>query len=68
VMSATYHFGGLTGLKVGQLRPGFFADMLVLDGDPTNDITVLQDEEKRRAVVKGGALAWVNPERVAALA
>lgn len=68
VISGTNQFGGLTGMKVGQLRPGYFADMLILDGDPTRDITVLQDKAKRRAVVKSGALAWVNPERVAVLA
>jgi imidazolonepropionase-like amidohydrolase len=68
VISATNLFGGLTGMKVGQLRPGYFADMLILDGDPTRDITLLQDKALRRAVVKGGALGWVNPERIAVLA
>jgi imidazolonepropionase-like amidohydrolase len=64
VISATRHFGGLTGMKVGRLAPGYFADMLVLDGDPTTDITVLQDRSRRRAVVKGGELAWVNAEAI----
>jgi imidazolonepropionase-like amidohydrolase len=63
----TFNFGGLTGLPVGQLTPGFFADMVVLDGDPTVDITVLQDQSRRRIVVKGGELAWVNPDRVGSL-
>ena len=68
VISATNYFGGLTGMKVGQLKSGYFADLVIVDGDPTRDITILQDRTKRRAVVKGGALAWVNPERVAVLA
>jgi imidazolonepropionase-like amidohydrolase len=65
VLMGTRNFSGLTGMPVGQLKPGFYADMLILDGDPTVDIKVLQDDAKRRAVVKGGALAWVNPERIA---
>jgi imidazolonepropionase-like amidohydrolase len=67
VISGTRHFGGLTGMKVGQLAPGYFADMLIVDGDPTGDISVLQDKARRRAVVKGGELAWVNAERVVAI-
>ncbi len=65
VMMATHNFGPLTGWKVGQLAPGYFADMLILDGDPISDIMVLQDAAKRRAVVKGGVVAWVHPDRVA---
>ena len=68
VISATNLFGGLTSMKVGQLKPDYFADMLIVDGDPTQDITLLQDTALRRAVVKGGALAWVNPKRIAVLA
>lgn len=63
VMTATHHFGGLTGWRVGQLKPGYFADMLILDGDPTLDVKLLQDWRRRRAVIKGGVVAWVHPER-----
>ncbi len=44
---------------------GNLADLVVVDGDPTEDIAVLQDPAKRRAVFKGGALAYVNPAFVA---
>ena len=67
VMTATHNFGGLTGMKVGQLKPGYFADMLILDGDPTGDVSILQDRARRHAVVKGGELAWINPARVGGL-
>ena len=30
--------------KIGELIPGAFADLLVVDGDPYRDLTVLQDE------------------------
>ena len=61
IHTATRNMGPAAGLEVGELRDGFLADLLVVDGDPTTDITVLQDPDRRRAVVKDGAIAWVNP-------
>lgn len=40
--------------NTGTLEPGKYADILVVDGDPLNDITVLQDREKIRHVYKEG--------------
>jgi len=62
LMAGTYHFGGLTGLKVGQLAPGYFADMLILEGDPRDDVTLLQDRSRRHAVIKGGEIVWRNQD------
>jgi imidazolonepropionase-like amidohydrolase len=39
--------------KVGQLAPGYFADLVAVKGDPLKDITVL---EKVDFVMKGGAI------------
>jgi imidazolonepropionase-like amidohydrolase len=61
IHTATRAMGPLTGLEVGQIRPGYLADLLVVDGDPTEDIAILQDPARRRAVFKGGELAYVNP-------
>ena len=48
----------------GVLEPGALADLVIVDGDPLNDITVLQDHDRLR-VMKGGvlygALAIDNP-------
>ena len=42
--------------KLGELVPGAFADLLVVDGDPTRDIAVLQDEGRRiSAIMLNGA-------------
>jgi imidazolonepropionase-like amidohydrolase len=41
------------GSVTGRLRPGLAADLLIVDGDPTADVTALRDV---RAVVRGGAL------------
>ncbi|WP_017522477.1 metal-dependent hydrolase family protein [Pusillimonas noertemannii] len=40
--------------EVGSLRPGRWADLLVLDGDPVSDIHVLGDPGRISAVYKGG--------------
>ena len=45
-------FGG--PVKVGMIRAGYYADLLVVDGDPSADIALLQSREKVRAVMKGG--------------
>jgi len=45
-----------TGM-VGTLESGKLADIVVVDGDPTSDITILQDPAAITAVYKGGALA-----------
>jgi imidazolonepropionase-like amidohydrolase len=42
------------GHKVGKLEAGRWADILVVDGDPTNDITILQKKGKLDYIFKGG--------------
>ncbi|WP_199439319.1 metal-dependent hydrolase family protein [Umezawaea beigongshangensis] len=44
---------GLTG-EIGTLEPGAHADLLVLDGDPLEDIGVLADPRRLRRVVQAG--------------
>jgi imidazolonepropionase-like amidohydrolase len=61
IHTATRNMGPASGFDAGEIREGALADLLVVDGDPTSDITVLQDADRRRAVLKGGAVAWVNP-------
>ena len=43
--------------KLGVLEEGAWADMLLVDGDPTQDIDVLRDFEKNfRVIIKDGAI------------
>lgn len=44
------------GDELGTIAPGKLADLLVIDGDPTADITVLQDQSRILAVMKAGVL------------
>lgn len=44
-----------TGM-VGTLEPGTYGDIVIVDGDPSTDVTVLQDPDAISAVYKGGLL------------
>lgn len=52
---ATKYGGELTGLdNVGTIAPGMLADMVIVDGDPSEDINVLADISRIVTVIKGG--------------
>ncbi|HVF65563.1 MAG TPA: amidohydrolase family protein [Casimicrobiaceae bacterium] len=40
--------------ELGQIREGFLADLILVDGDPVSNITVLQQRERILAVMKDG--------------
>lgn len=61
IHTATRHMGPAARLDTGEIRSGLLADLIVVDGDPTVDITVLQDHSKLRTVIKGGDVAYVDP-------
>ncbi len=54
---STKNGGELLGgaVKTGMVKAGYYADLLVVDGDPSADIAVLQDRAKVRAILKGGS-------------
>ncbi|HUE09808.1 MAG TPA: amidohydrolase family protein [Steroidobacteraceae bacterium] len=54
--AATKQGGELMGMEheLGQIRAGFLADLLLVDGDPTKDISVLQHPQRLLAVMKDG--------------
>jgi len=41
--------------KLGVIAEGYLADVLVVDGDPASDVTVLQDRTNLRTVISRGA-------------
>jgi imidazolonepropionase-like amidohydrolase len=61
IHTATVNTGPLVGLQTGQVGGGYLADLLIIDGDVTEDITLLLDPDRRRAVIKDGEFAYVNP-------
>jgi imidazolonepropionase-like amidohydrolase len=52
---ATEYGGELMGMQVGLLQPGYLADLLVVRGDPAQDVRILQDQANLRAIMKGGS-------------
>ncbi|MBM3821292.1 MAG: amidohydrolase family protein [Verrucomicrobia bacterium] len=56
ILSMTQHGGAAMGmpLELGQIQPGFLADLLLVAGDPLADPGVLLDRGKMLAVVKNG--------------
>jgi len=54
LVAATKHGGELMDLEVGVIREGWLADLLLIEGDPTADVRLLQDKAKLAAIMKGG--------------
>ena len=56
LLSATAWGGPMMrmGKVLGYIREGYLADILLVDGDPLHDITVLQDKARILAVMKDG--------------
>jgi imidazolonepropionase-like amidohydrolase len=58
IMAATKMGAQCMGLgdEVGILSEGMLADLLVVDGDPLQDVAILQDRTRLRLIIKDGAL------------
>ena len=63
IRSATEFGGALMGRghELGQLREGYLADLLLVDGDPSQEIEILQDRERLLAIMKDGAFHKAPP-------
>jgi imidazolonepropionase-like amidohydrolase len=67
LVAATQYGGQLMGLgdELGLLQPGYLADLLVVKGDPTQDVTVLEAADNLVYIVQNGAF-HKSPKPVAA--
>lgn len=57
IVAAT-RYGGeimMMGDELGQIREGYLADVLLVDGNPLADVTILQDADNLIAIMKDGA-------------
>ena len=56
LLSATLHGGAIMmqGKELGQVKDGYLADLLLVDGDPISNIAVLRDPARMLAVMKDG--------------
>ncbi len=73
LVAATRTGGELMGMgdELGQVKPGFLADILLVDGDPTRDVTILEERSRLLAIMKDGRFhkaPATQPAQVAAAA
>lgn len=57
LMAATKWGGEIMGMgdELGLVKEGYLADLLLVDGDPTADIAIMQDQARLLMVMKNGA-------------
>lgn len=51
----------MMGHELGQIKVGYLADLLLVDGDPLADVALLQDSEKLLAIMKDGRFHKAPP-------
>ena len=68
IVSAT-RLGGqimMRGDELGQVKPGYLADLLLVDGNPLTNVRILQDSDRFLAIMKDGS--FHKPPRARAAA
>jgi imidazolonepropionase-like amidohydrolase len=67
IVGATRLGGEIMGMpeSLGQVRKGFLADLLLVDGDPLADVRILQDRERLLAIMQNGAFHKTPPPDMA---
>jgi imidazolonepropionase-like amidohydrolase len=67
LMAATLWGGEIMGMgdELGLVKEGYLADLLLVDGDPTEDITIMQDKDRLLMIMKDGAYHKAPPARTA---
>ncbi|MEQ8355197.1 MAG: amidohydrolase family protein [Kiloniellaceae bacterium] len=55
ITSATKLCGELMGMDIGQVKEGLLADLLLVNGDPAKDVTLLQNADNLIGIMKDGA-------------
>jgi imidazolonepropionase-like amidohydrolase len=64
LVCATRHGAALMGLEAGEVREGFLADLLLVDGDPVADVNILRDKDRLVAILKGGDVYKLDRARL----
>jgi imidazolonepropionase-like amidohydrolase len=63
LVAATQLGGEIMGMgaELGQIKPGYLADLLLVRGDPTQNVAILQNKENLLAIVKDGKFHKTPP-------
>jgi len=56
IMAGTRYGGQIMGMgdDLGQIKPGYLADLLLVDGDPLANVRILQEKTRLLAIMKDG--------------
>jgi imidazolonepropionase-like amidohydrolase len=56
IIAATKFGGHAMGMsnELGQIKEGYLADLLLVDGDPTANVRILQEKDRLLAIMKDG--------------
>ena len=67
IVAATRLGGQIMGMpdSLGQVRKGFLADLLLVDGDPLADVRILQDRNRLLAIMQNGVFHKPPPPDLA---
>ncbi len=60
---ATQYGGELMDMEVGLVREGYLADLLLVEGDPLADISLLEDPANLSMIMKDGRFHQLSPDR-----
>jgi imidazolonepropionase-like amidohydrolase len=52
------------GKELGQIKAGYLADILLVDGNPLKDVRILQDKNRLLAIMKDGSF-HKEPHKIA---
>jgi imidazolonepropionase-like amidohydrolase len=57
IIAATKLGGEIMGMgeELGQIKAGYLADVLLVDGNPLSDVSILRDKDRLLAIMKDGA-------------
>lgn len=73
IVSATKLGGEIMGMpdELGLIKEGYLADILLVDGDPLGDISVLEDHDRLHVIMKDGSfhrndVGFVDADQIAA--
>jgi imidazolonepropionase-like amidohydrolase len=56
LVCATRIGGQMMGEELGLVREGYLADLLLVDGDPTRDVRIMQDRDRLVMIMKDGVI------------
>jgi imidazolonepropionase-like amidohydrolase len=62
--AATMHGGQMMDMEVGWVKEGYLADLLLVSGNPLNDVSILENKDNLEMIMKDGRLYKTPAARV----